>query len=163
MRYIILLFSLFINLSAECSIKDIEKSDTLLAKAQTQTNAEKKAELLQSSIDICYAPEIKAFLLLLKSKTATNQEKIAYYKELIGVAGEFERDIIQAIELQNESYIKLSQLYKPINPQLSQEYRQKVQKIDKSTSIKSNNLFKYGFISFVLALFGFIVWISFKK
>jgi len=163
MKYIILFFITLFYLSANCTISEIELSDKLFFEAQHEEKKERKIELLQSSIDACYAPELKAFLLLLKSQSATNQEKIAYYKELIGVAGEFEADIPKAIELQNECYLNLSKLYKTTDPKLAEDYRGKIQEANRPISTESNVVFKYSLIFLIFALFSFIARLSFKR
>ncbi len=160
MQFIILFFIfLSSSLLANCSPQNIEHSDQLYEQANQEANFTKQIGLLEQSLKACYAPEIDASLLMIKIETTNNiYQKIAYYKELLGVIDNFENRE-EAFTIQNRCNLKLSQLYKPIDQEVSNIYRSKVYDLNH----KEKSSFKYDVFVFffLLLLWGF--WGIFRK
>lgn len=162
MQFIILFF-IFLSstLLANCNLQNIERSDKLYEKAYQEPNITKKILLLEASLKACYAPEILSYLLMIRVEISDDvYQKISYYKEILGVVVDFENKE-KALKIQNHCNLKLSQLYKSINKEVSNIYKKKAEAQNTLKRAKPTNYLPW--ISISLLLFLWVFWDLLKK
>ena len=127
MKFIILFFFFLSSLLfANCSSQDIERSDKFYNQANQEPNVINQTVLLEKSLKACYAPEIDSSLLMIRAETTNDvYKKIDYYKKILGVITNFENKE-EALNIQNSCNLRLSELYEPIDKEVSNIYRSKV-------------------------------------
>ena len=162
MRYILFFLLLWSTLWATCTQEQIAQSERLYTKANQAQTALEQIELLQVSLERCYAPEIEASLLILQAQQAkTIEEKIAYYKQaLIPISMFSDKHLL--IQEQNKLNKILYKLYTPIDKEIADVYRKKVIVIDNKQKEKSKH-FEYGIYLLFSLLFLWAFWEIFRK
>lgn len=141
---------------AACTDKQIEQARELYASAIIEKKQEIKIERLQRALDICYAPEIEANLLILQALQSTDvNTQVNYYKKALVSISKFENNT-DIIAYQNQINHTISALLKQTNPQLS--------KIYDSKEIKEDNNSKKVSYLWVSILFGLLfLWGIYKS
>jgi len=125
-------------LFANCTQKEIDKSNDLYQKADQEPNPQKQITLLQSSLKNCYAPEIEASLLILQAQESIEQtKKIAFYKKSLVPISDF-RDTKLLFKYQCQINRTLSTLYKDIDSEVSTIYLKKAESICPQKEKKRN-------------------------
>ncbi len=124
-----------------------------MQKAQEYYNEARFEEALEA----CYSAEIEANLLIVKAEEAMDiQKKIAYYKEaLIAISKFSDKEVL--VEEQNRLQLILSELYKPIDQEVSNIYQEKAE----PQTTKEKNYLPWILIPLLLFIWAF--WDFLKK
>jgi len=87
--------------------------------------------LFEKALESCYSAEIEANILIIKAEDEVDiQKKIAYYKDALISVSKFSDEEVLVVE-QNKLQKVLSKLYKPIDQEVSDAYKDKVRTVYK--------------------------------
>ena len=109
--------------------------------------------LFEKALKACYSAEIEANILIIKAENEADiEKKIAYYKDaLISISKFSDKEVL--IAEQNKLQKILSELYKPINQEVSDAYRDKVRTVYKEKEEKN-------YLPWIISIALLLLWAS---
>jgi len=156
---ILIILCLTIFLQANCTQKNIQKSDKLFYKATQTKSSVEQIELLEDALEACFSYELEVSLLGLKvEQSSSKEEKLKLYDQILESLSQIENNDALVKAQQKKVNRAIALLYKKENPELSMVYEQKAdaQERDKAKSLKDYTLWMlFVFLLFVYAFSSF--------
>jgi len=146
-KFIVLLFFTPLLLYANCTEQQMQQAQDLYNEAR-----------FEEALRACYSAEIEANMLIVKAEEQVDvHKKIAYYKEALIAISKFSNKEVLVVE-QNRLNELLFTLYTPINQEVANIYRAKIQKKSETLKSEPSSMTKYIFylIFSLLIFWGFL-------